>query len=50
VVVLNLGDATAPLPAPGADRLLAGRADVAAAGTPDARATVEAHGWAVLSG
>jgi cyclomaltodextrinase len=44
-VALNLDDQPVTLPAPGAAEVLAGHADLA--GDP-ARATLHAHGWAVL--
>jgi cyclomaltodextrinase len=50
VVALSVADRPAELPTPRARDVLAGTADVLAAGTGDARVRLPAHGWAVLAG
>ncbi|WP_248966167.1 alpha-amylase family glycosyl hydrolase [Sphaerisporangium perillae] len=49
VTALNLDDDPAELEIPGVDRVLAGDAAVHDQGTPAARVTLPAHGWAVLA-
>ena len=49
LVALNLGDSGAALSAPHTRSILAGSANLAGAGTADARAGLPGHGWAVLA-
>lgn len=49
LLALNLADTGILLPTPDARTVAAGDASLAAAGTPDARVSLEPHGWAVLT-
>ncbi len=49
LVALSLDDAACVLPAPGAERILAGHATLSRAGAANAGAGLPPHGWAILS-